>query len=75
MLAPKKLTAAFGPRFEVLPKELFAKVVPVERIVMMGRVSMGARQALALPQIAAFEARPLEDAVLTHLSGIGPAIP
>ena len=29
------LPAVFGPQFGVLLKELFAKIVPVERIVMM----------------------------------------
>ena len=40
------LSAAFGPLFRALPRELLAKIVPPERTVMLCRVSKGARQAL-----------------------------
>ena len=51
------LIAAFGPRFEVLQNELFAKIVPV------GEDSdCRARKAVAWRQIAALVARPLEGA-------------
>ena len=41
------LSAAFGPLFRALPKELLTKIVPEERTVMLCRVSKGARSALA----------------------------
>lgn len=47
------LSAAFGPLFRVLPKELLAKIVPVERTVMLCRLSEGARQSLMAVKPAA----------------------
>ena len=41
------LSAAFGPLFTALPKELLTKIVPAERAVMLCRVSKRARSALA----------------------------
>ena len=47
------LSAAFGPLFRALPKELISKIVPAERTVMLCRVSRGARWALAAARPAA----------------------
>ena len=47
------LSAAFGPLFRALPKELLTKIVPAERTVMLCRVSKGARWALAAARPAA----------------------
>ena len=47
------LSAAFGPLFRALPKELVAKTMPAERTVTLSKVSKGARQALAAARPAA----------------------
>ena len=47
------LSAAFGPLFGVLHKELFNKIVPAERTVMLRQVSKGARHSLMAAKPAA----------------------
>ena len=51
--ADLSVSTAFGGPLGAMPRELFAKIVPAERTVMLRKVSRGAQSALASAQPAA----------------------